>query len=138
MAGGGQGGPKSDINITPFTDVVLVLLIVFMIATPSVVQSSIKVHLPMGGSTDDKVLSETVMVYINEKGDVMIDDKEFNTGRGIDKLRSRLNEIASKSKETTIVINGNPEVQYEYVVRFIDAARGLGLNKIVLGVDIRR
>ena len=62
----------AEINITPFTDVVLVLLIIFMIATPFIYQSSIKVQLPQASKSEET--SRDIIININARGDVFLED----------------------------------------------------------------
>jgi biopolymer transport protein TolR len=66
----------AEINITPFTDVVLVLLIIFMIATPFIYQSSMKVQLPQ--ATKSAETSRDVIITINAEGDIFFQDAEGN------------------------------------------------------------
>jgi biopolymer transport protein TolR len=69
-----MGKPKlmAEINITPFTDVVLVLLIIFMIATPFIYQSGIKVELPQGSTSEE--ISKDIIITINDRGEVFLED----------------------------------------------------------------
>ena len=66
----------AEINITPFTDVVLVLLIIFMIATPFIYQSSMKVQLPKGSKSEEN--PRDIIITINSRGDVFLEDAKLD------------------------------------------------------------
>src|SRR3989337_74900 len=66
----------AEINITPFTDVVLVLLIIFMIATPFIYQSSMKVQLPQVSKSEET--SRDIIITINAQGDVFLEDNKLD------------------------------------------------------------
>jgi biopolymer transport protein ExbD len=66
----------AEINITPFTDVVLVLLIIFMIATPFIYQSSVKVQLPKASKSEES--SRDIMININAQGEVFWEDTKLD------------------------------------------------------------
>ena len=125
---------KCDINITPFTDVVLVLLIVFMITTPAMVEG-VKVKLPMARNVQE--VQKTLVVYIQANGSVFIDKKEYKPVEEPEVLKSKLNAVSKKNKETNVVINADRATKYGFVVNFIDVARKAGLGRIVLGVDVK-
>ena len=65
----------TEINITPFTDVILVLLIIFMITTPLILQSSIKVNLPEAASGKPFTNTRQINITISDNNVIYIDDK---------------------------------------------------------------
>ena len=66
----------AEINITPFTDVVLVLLIIFMIATPFIYQSSMRVQLPQASKSEET--SRDIIITINAQGDIFLEDAKVD------------------------------------------------------------
>ena len=83
----------SDINITPFVDVLLVLLIIFMIAAP-MLNGAVEVDLPQGDSSKEIKKKDTpLMVSINKKGDVIVEDSKIE----LDKLKEKLIEVSKNN-----------------------------------------
>src|SRR5512139_2462691 len=101
----------SEINITPFTDVVLVLLIIFMIATPFIYQSSLKVQLPQASKSEE--VSRDVIININAQCYVFLEDKKIN----LDTLKYRLKAMVKRKNETFVIINGDKNAKYDSVIQ---------------------
>ncbi|MDR2676434.1 MAG: biopolymer transporter ExbD [Endomicrobium sp.] len=119
----------SEINITPFTDVILVLLIIFMITTPMLMQSSIKVDLPKA-QTSDIENSLNVDVIISKDGCIYIDGNQIHVSN-IEEMQRLLLPNINK----TVIIKGDKDVKYDYIVQFLDVAKKIGVKKFVLAVD---
>lgn len=128
-----RGRIMAEINITPFTDVVLVLLIIFMITTPMLVQPGIKVKLPkaQAAETDD---DKTLTITIDSAGSVYIDNRRTDIGRLKDRLQAKL----FSRPDTAVVVKGDKEVKYDTVIKVIDAAKLAGAKRFALAVDIQR
>lgn len=125
----------SDINITPFTDVVLVLLIIFIVATPLLYQGKVKINLPQtkNAQTDEK--PQKVTVLVNEQGDAFIDDIKYSMPADQEKLKSVIANAIGSNPEMTIVINGDRNSKYDYVVQVIDIVKGQGVKKVMLSTQ---
>jgi biopolymer transport protein ExbD len=120
----------ADINITPFTDVVLVLLIIFMIATPLLMLEGIKVVLPVSKKQTDTVVTDNVTITISilAQGDILLDGQKYSLGQ----LRSALQQSMKADQNTIVAIGAEPDTMYDRVVQVIDAARAAGVSKYVL------
>ncbi len=127
-----------EINITPFTDVVLVLLIIFMIATPLIYQGKIKINLPetKNSKTEDKPMKMTIQ--ISEQGSIYIDDVEYKLPNEIDKLKTKILNTVGNNENAAVVINGDRNCRYTYIIGVIDVIKELGIKRIMLGTEIRR
>ncbi|MCM8797008.1 MAG: biopolymer transporter ExbD [Candidatus Omnitrophica bacterium] len=121
----------AEINITPFTDVILVLLVIFMIATPLIFQSSMKVHLPDAESAEAS--TETIIITVNETGEAFLDNTQYNLRYDFGMLKSRLRSLLGNNANPSVIINGDKNARYEFVVRVIDLVSQLGANPILLG-----
>lgn len=122
-------GLFSGINIVPFTDVVLVLLIIFMIAAPGLLSSGLKVTLP-GSSTVDPDIPSKVTVALDR------DDRLFLDGRGIasaEALKSELEALVKRRADLGVVLNADSGARHGRVVQVLDILRGSGAKKIYVG-----
>ena len=132
--GGAGGGVKSDINVTPLVDVMLVLLIIMMLVAP-MLQKGVDVRLPQASNTVDKpetsgqtILSITAdtRFYINS---VEVAENE---------LLSRVNTaIEDAGGEKVVLIKGDEDAPYSSIMQAMDELRGVGIEDVGLIVDRR-
>jgi len=122
----------AEINITPFTDVVLVLLIIFMIATPFIYQSSMKVQLPQGSKSEEN--PRDIIVTINSQGNVFLDDVKLD----LNTLKYRLSMMVKSKPDATVIINGDKEVKYNVVMQVMDVLNQSGVKNPGLGIELKR
>lgn len=126
-----RGRVLSEINITPFTDVVLVLLIIFMIATPVLLQPGIKIELPKARAAENTA-EKNLSISIAGNGDIYIDGQKIDNGALKDEIAAKI----SNKPDTPVIIKGDKTVKYDLVVKVIDAARSSGVKKFALGVGL--
>jgi biopolymer transport protein ExbD len=122
----------AEINITPFTDVVLVLLIIFMIATPFIYQSSMKVQLPRASKSEET--SRDIIITINAHGDVFLDDAKVDLGT----LKYKLLAATRSKPDTSVIINGDKNVRYDSVIQVMDVLNQSGVKNPGLGIDVKK
>jgi biopolymer transport protein ExbD len=115
----------SEINITPLTDVILVLLIIFMITAPLIFQSGIKVKLP-GAVTTDVSPEKNVKIDITADGKIYLMNQEMK----IEQLVIPLKALMSVSPNRIVIINADKDVAHGVVVSVLDAARQSGAEKL--------
>jgi biopolymer transport protein ExbD len=123
----------TDINITPFTDVVLVLLIVFMVATPALYESNLKVELPRGTTPADDT-SKDVVVTIDADGGIYLDDRRVS----LEDLGKAMLEMTAAKEETRVIVNGDRNVKYDSVIDVMDALARAGVKSPGLGIELKR
>jgi len=121
-----------EINITPFTDVVLVLLIIFMIATPFIYQSSMKVQLPQASKSEET--SRDVIININAQGQVYLEDTKVD----LEALKYKLTAMVRNKPDTSVIINGDKNVRYDSVVQVMDVLTRSGVKNPGLGIELKR
>ena len=131
---GGGGSIKSDINVTPLVDVMLVLLIIMMIVAP-LLQQGVSVKLPVASNTTEKpdTQEQTVLaidsnkrLYLNAVP-VLKDD-----------LQRRVTEILESKKDRIVIIKADEDVEYSAVMDAMDALRASGIEDMGLITDPRR
>lgn len=129
----GKDKLMAEINITPFTDVVLVLLIIFMVTTPLIVQSTIKVRLPKAASADTES-DKNIVITIDSNGAVLLDKKNMD----LKELKSEISMRLLNKPDSPVIIKGDKEVKYDSVIQVIDAAKQAGAKKFALSVELKK
>jgi biopolymer transport protein TolR len=129
--GGAKGGVKSDINVTPLCDVMLVLLIIMMIVAP-LLQQGVSVQLPQATNTTDKpeTQDQTVVAIAANKA-VYLNAKPVREGD----LATKVTELLENKKEKIVVIRADKDVQYGAVMSAMDQLRQAGVEDIGLITD---
>ena len=132
--GGAKGGVKSDINVTPLCDVMLVLLIIMMIVAP-LLQQGVSVSLPKADNTVDKpeTQGQTVIAIAPNK-DIYVNAKQIREGE----LATRINELLENQKEKIVLIKADEEVEYGAVMGTMDQLRQAGIEDIGLVVERKK
>ncbi len=122
---------KSDINVVPYIDVMLVLLVIFMVATPMMTTGS--VDLPSSGTAPQKP-DKYIKVQIKDDGSLSVfnakgDEKKV---RGIKELKGELATLKAADEKMPILIAGAKETQYKNVIEVLDEAKRAGFQKVGL------
>ncbi|MFA5271361.1 MAG: biopolymer transporter ExbD [Candidatus Omnitrophota bacterium] len=125
----------AEINITPFTDVILVLLIIFMITTPLIVQSSLKVNLAAAKSgAPVKKMATSINITVNKTGVIYL-EKEAVT---IDELTEGIGKIYADDNNLSILVHADEAVQFKYLARALDVLNGMGIKNINVAVATKK
>ena len=127
---GGNDEPISDINIVPFVDIILVVLIIFMVTAPVLLKPAIAVNLPKAGSGDNSAPSE-LSVTISAKGDVSLNGKSTDEAT----LGAFSKDLAAKNPDVQAIISADKDVSHGRVVTIIDAIKGAGVKKFAITID---
>ena len=123
-------GAMAEINMTPFIDVVLVLLIIFMVAAP-LLASGVPIDLPKTTAGELKVDSKPLSVAVDDKGDIFVAD----TPVSMDDLVPRLKELAKDGFDERIYLRGAKSVNYGHVSEVMAAITSAGYKKLALVTD---
>jgi biopolymer transport protein TolR len=128
---GGGGGVKSDINVTPLVDVMLVLLIIMMIIAP-LLQKGVDVRLPIAiNSASKPETQDQTVLGIKADKTVWINGIEVRR----EELRSRLDSILETKKEKLILIKADEDAPYSAVMDAMDTLRASGIEDVGLITD---
>ena len=115
-----------EINITPFTDVILVLLVIFMIATPLIMQSTIKVDLPESKSTQPTETTRPVYLTIASDGSTYLDNEAVTKKE----LTEKMAQKHRNNPDLVVVLRADKSVRFNYVVAAIDVLTALNIKKL--------
>ncbi len=129
-AGGNGDGLMSDINVTPFVDVMLVLLIIFMVTAPMMIQG-VDVDLPQASSEPMNSEEDTLVMSINAEGQVFIND----VGVTIDFLGDKLSKIMEGRSSREVFLRADKQVPYGVVVRVMSEIKAAGIEKLGMLTD---
>lgn len=121
----------NDINITPFVDVVLVLLVIFMVTAPVMLKESLKVNLPKTLTSDITTKATTIGVAITKEGQVVLSGRLLSQ----EGLSQELKNISDSAPETNFLISADTDSRHGDVVRFIDLLKRNNLNRFALQVE---
>jgi biopolymer transport protein TolR len=119
--------PMSDINVTPFVDVMLVLLIVFMVTAP-LLSAGVPVDLPEAQAKPLALEKEPITVTIDTTGKVFIKDEEVD----MDQLVPKLTALAVDGLDERIYVRGDKEASYGTIMRVMGTINGAGFRRIGL------
>jgi biopolymer transport protein ExbD len=115
----------SEINMIPFIDVMLVLLIIFIITVP-VIKHAVNIDLPQASSSKAQDKPENVRVSVDAQGHYFWNDTQVTDGD----LSARLAQAAAQQPQPELHIRGDKAVRYERVAQLMALARQAGVNKI--------
>ena len=121
-------GLVAEINITPFTDVILVLLIIFMITTPLISELSIKVKLPpaKSGKTIEDTKQFQSQITITAEGPMYLDGKLVTRKE----LKGKINQLHNNYPELGVLLRVDRAVRFKEVVNVLDVLTELGITKL--------
>jgi biopolymer transport protein ExbD len=122
----------SEINITPFVDVVLVLLVIFMVTAPMLVREQMNVNLPKA-TTGEKSASESIPIVIDKLGAVTIKGVAVSA----DQIEARIKEVIAKNPNEQAVISADEDTKHGDVVHVIDEVKKAGLNHFAIQIERR-
>ncbi len=130
---GGGGGIFADINITPLTDIFLVLLIIFMVTTTAIAEQGgqnggLKVNLPKGGRADAVQEVHDLAIAVLEDGRTVVAGKVVDESA----LTGLLDEAAKQNPDTLVLVQADQRVEHGKVVAVMDLARRHGLSRLAI------
>ena len=129
---GGRAVPMAEINVTPFVDVMLVLLIIFMVAAP-LLTVGVPVELPKTAANPlPSEQEEPLTVTITAEGDIQIQ----TTSTPVDELLPKLRAIAAEREGDRVFLRADGAVAYEEVMKIMGALNAGGFSNIGLVTDI--
>ena len=138
--GGGRSGfskkrhaQMSEINVTPFVDVMLVLLVVFMVTAP-LLTVGVPIDLPNSQANNLPENNNPLSITINQEGKLYLQDEEIE----LNQLIARITVIFENRKEDRIYVHGDQGVSYGRVMQVMGLLNGNGFSRVALVTDTER
>lgn len=130
---GDHDEPMADINIVPFVDIILVVLIIFMITTPFIVKPSININLPKAASGQDTTPSP-LTVTIAADGSALLNGRVATD----EEISSFAKVAIEKKPETQAIISADKDVPHGRVITIIDLVKSAGVSKFAITIDKKK
>jgi biopolymer transport protein ExbD len=133
----GNKGLNSSPNVTPFVDICLVLLVIFMVITP-LLSRTLDIAVPPKTDTPDQIVDPTEQLILTVKGPAesprVLLNREEIVG-ALEGVQTRMEELMKGRREKVVFFQADNEVPYDYVIQVMDAMRGGNVEKIGLITD---
>jgi biopolymer transport protein TolR len=115
----------SDINVTPLVDVMLVLLIIFMVTAPMMMQG-VEVNLPQTTAKSIKTREDPLILTINKKREIYLEDRQI----GLKNLENKVKTIFKYRRNKELLLRADREVPYGFVIEVIAGVKRAGIDKL--------
>jgi len=115
----------SEINVTPLVDVMLVLLIIFMVAAPMMIQG-VDVSLPKTATRNIKTQDEPLMLTVNKDGRIFIESHQIELAN----LEAKVKSIFENRREKEVLLRADKDVSYGFVIEVIARVKRAGIDKL--------
>jgi biopolymer transport protein ExbD len=125
-----ENGPISAINVTPFVDVVLVLLVIFMVTAPALMKDSIGIHLPKASSADQKS-TQTIGIAVTKQGQILVNGQLADPAA----IAAGVQQALRTNPDTQALISADTDSRHGDVVRAIDMVKSAGLTHFGLQIE---
>lgn len=133
QVGSQDGEGFNDINITPFVDIVLVLLIIFMISTPALVHRGMKVALPKAVVAED-MSHVTLKLMLTADGKLTLDARPIT----LDDLDAAIKKLNAANAPVDAIVAADGDVSHRKVMEISDRLRTLGVAEVGFGVEPKK
>ena len=123
-----------EINLIPFIDVLLVILIFLMLTTTYSKVTELKINLPTANAQASKARPAEIVVLVAADGRYMVNQRML-AGRGIETLAASLAQVSGNAKDTVVIINADAQASHQSVINVMDAARRVGLTQLTFATQ---
>lgn len=125
-----QNKPLSIFHFSSLTDIVMLLLIFFLLTSQFVIQTGVKLKLP-GAVNNEQTVPSRIVVSITELGKIYVGKDEVT----MDALALKLEGIKKNAAEENVIIRADKSTDIEKVIKVIDAAKGVGIDKFTIETE---
>lgn len=124
-SGGNNRQLMSEINVTPFVDVMLVLLIIFMVAAPMMTQG-VDVNLPKTESKNIKTSDEPLMLTVNREKQIFLENHQIP----LESLEIKIKKIFENRRNKEVLLRADKDIPYGFVINVIAGVKKAGIEKL--------
>lgn len=121
----------TDINLTPFIDIMLVLLIIFMVSTTVAVDTGLKINLPKSISKSSKLQQDGIIIGLDKDSKMTINGEITN----FDSLALDLKDEIIKQKKGVVILKGDETAKLADIVKIMDISKKNGATKFALAIE---
>ncbi len=125
MIGGNRKGFMSDINVTPFVDVMLVLLIIFMVTAPMMMEG-VEVNLPQTVAKSIKTQEDPLILTVNRDMKISLEKHVIK----LEDLETQLKSIFKYRRDKEVLLRADRDVPYGFVIKVISGVKRAGIDKL--------
>lgn len=122
--------PLVAFSVSSLTDIVMLLLIFFLLTSQFVLQTGVKIKLP-GAKNNEQLAPSKFVVTLSDKGEIFVGDERIQ----LEMLAGKLNQLKSSSPENNLILRADKSVPVELVIKVIDSARGIGIQKFTIETE---
>jgi|ERR1035437_278413 biopolymer transport protein ExbD len=119
----------AEINITPLTDVMLVLLVIFMVTTPFIIQGNIKINLPSAKAPSDEMLEDNIVAAVSQDGKTFLNGTEMADDT---MFLNELKALMQKTGNKRVIIEGDKNALHGNIVKIMGIAKEAGADKLAI------
>lgn len=123
-------GTMTELNITPLLDLVFVLLVIFIITTPQLM-NNLEINLPSGKPPKDKPKDEPTRIEVTAKGQITLDAQPVT----VTELKAQLASLKSANPQMGVVVKGADDAEYQVMVGVLDTLRQLEITKMGMATE---
>jgi len=117
-------------SVSSLTDIVMLLLIFFLLTSQFVLQTGVKIKLP-GAKNNEQLAPSKLVVTLSDKGEIFVGDEKIL----LEQLPGRLSKMKTASPENNLILRADKSVPVELVIKVIDSARGIGIDKFTIETE---
>lgn len=123
-----------EINVIPLVDIILVVLIIFMVAAPLVMQPKIDINLPKASTAKEEKDKVPFRVVVGKKGELFLNNNPVT----MEGLTAESRRAFGVNPETAALLVADKDVTLETVTELVDAIKGGGVNKVAFSIERKR
>ena len=123
-------GTMTELNITPLLDLVFVLLVIFIITTPQMM-NNLEINLPSGQPPKEKPKVEPTRIAVSDAGQISLNNQPVTPPE----LKQKLSALKTENPDLGVVVQGGDNTDYQIMVGVLDTLRQLDINKMGMATE---
>jgi biopolymer transport protein ExbD len=124
-------GTMAELNITPLLDLVFVLLVIFIITTPQLM-NNLEMNLPSGKPPEKKPSEPKInRIVLDAQGQITLNDEALTVAQ----LKDKLKELQADTPDLAVVVKGDDNVDYQHMIAVLDTLQSLNITKVGLATE---